>query len=202
MTTDSSGPQLPLKPPASPPIANTPVRPFTSQGGTFGNPHQPLTIHPLILPMLTSVPTSPQAHARRTQESTVDSLPTPEYPPLPPLPTPFAVQDVVLATAATGATTLPATTTATTTTAMTPTPDALINGAQLLVTEPIPQTPQVSLTFLLVSGLRKTQSFEPETTIGRVKELVWNAWPARDAGSSSFPFRLRDDRPCLTDFSF
>ncbi|RPD65301.1 hypothetical protein L226DRAFT_456020 [Lentinus tigrinus ALCF2SS1-7] len=41
----------------------------------------------------------------------------------------------------------------------------------------IPQTPQVSLTFLLVSGRRRTMSFEPETTVGRVKELVWNAWP-------------------------
>ncbi|KAH7882497.1 hypothetical protein F5I97DRAFT_1910854 [Phlebopus sp. FC_14] len=45
---------------------------------------------------------------------------------------------------------------------------------------PIPQISQVSLTFLLVSGQRKSQSFDPETTVGRVKELVWNAWPARD----------------------
>ncbi|KAI0765131.1 ubiquitin-related domain-containing protein [Fomes fomentarius] len=45
------------------------------------------------------------------------------------------------------------------------------------VEDVIPQTPQVSLTFLLVSGRRRTMSFEPETTIGRVKELVWNAWP-------------------------
>ncbi|KAI8986800.1 ubiquitin-related domain-containing protein [Trametes punicea] len=43
--------------------------------------------------------------------------------------------------------------------------------------ETIPQTPQVSLTFLLISGRRRTMSFDPETTIGRVKELVWNAWP-------------------------
>ncbi|KAH7912615.1 ubiquitin-related domain-containing protein [Hygrophoropsis aurantiaca] len=42
----------------------------------------------------------------------------------------------------------------------------------------VPQTPQVSLTFLLVSGRRRTMSFEPETTVGRVKELVWNAWLA------------------------
>lgn len=46
----------------------------------------------------------------------------------------------------------------------------------------IPQTPQVTLTFLLVSGCRKSQSFDPETNVGRVKELVWNAWPTRDAG--------------------
>lgn len=45
------------------------------------------------------------------------------------------------------------------------------------VEDVIPQTSQVSLTFLLVSGRRRTMSFEPETTIGRVKELVWNAWP-------------------------
>ena len=38
--------------------------------------------------------------------------------------------------------------------------------------------PQCSLTFLLVSGRRRAMSFEPETTIGRVKELVWNAWPS------------------------
>ncbi|KAF9487881.1 hypothetical protein BDN71DRAFT_1342741, partial [Pleurotus eryngii] len=41
-----------------------------------------------------------------------------------------------------------------------------------------PQTPQTYLTFLLVSGRRRTMSFDPETTIGRVKELVWNAWPS------------------------
>ncbi|KAJ7283207.1 ubiquitin-related domain-containing protein [Mycena rebaudengoi] len=43
---------------------------------------------------------------------------------------------------------------------------------------PVPQTPQTTLTFLLVSGRRRTMAFEPETTIGRVKELVWNAWPS------------------------
>ncbi|TFK33983.1 ubiquitin-related domain-containing protein [Crucibulum laeve] len=42
---------------------------------------------------------------------------------------------------------------------------------------PVPQTPQTYLTFLLISGKRRTMSFEPETTIGRVKELVWNGWP-------------------------
>lgn len=40
-----------------------------------------------------------------------------------------------------------------------------------------PPIPQVSLTFLLVSGKRKTMSFDHETTIGRVKELAWNGWP-------------------------
>lgn len=42
----------------------------------------------------------------------------------------------------------------------------------------VPQTPQTYITFLLISGRRKTMSFPPETTIGRVKELAWNSWPA------------------------
>jgi hypothetical protein len=45
------------------------------------------------------------------------------------------------------------------------------------VDDAVPQMPQVSLTFLLVSGRRRAMSFDPETTIGRVKELVWNTWP-------------------------
>ncbi|KAI0053104.1 hypothetical protein FA95DRAFT_1450990, partial [Auriscalpium vulgare] len=40
-----------------------------------------------------------------------------------------------------------------------------------------PVSPQASVTFLLVSGRRRTMVFEPETTVGRVKELVWNTWP-------------------------
>jgi len=37
---------------------------------------------------------------------------------------------------------------------------------------------QRALTFLLVSGRRWTMKFDLDTTIGRVKELVWNAWPS------------------------
>ncbi|KAH9918723.1 ubiquitin-related domain-containing protein [Epithele typhae] len=48
---------------------------------------------------------------------------------------------------------------------------------QPVTEDSIPQMPQVSITFLLVSGRRRTMSFEPGTTVGRVKELVWNAWP-------------------------
>uniref|UniRef100_A0A8H7XLS1 Ubiquitin-like domain-containing protein n=1 Tax=Psilocybe cubensis TaxID=181762 RepID=A0A8H7XLS1_PSICU len=51
--------------------------------------------------------------------------------------------------------------------------------------QPVPQTPQTYLTFLLISGKRRTMSFEPETAVGRVKELVWNSWPAD----------WQDDRP-------
>ena len=51
------------------------------------------------------------------------------------------------------------------------------SDAQPVAEDAIPQTAQVSLTFLLVSGRRRTMGFDPETTVGRVKELVWNAWP-------------------------
>ena len=195
-----SQPQLPTPPPpktsTSPPFADNVVRPFTSQGSTFSRSLQPLTHayaparassdHPSAGRDSSTDPTNPKlgpymsASARTSYTRVdVDSLSTPEYPPLPPLPTAFAVQDVA---GTVDATTLPAV--ATTMTSITPT-----NSAQTPIAEPpIPQTPQVSLTFLLVSGHRKIQSFDPETTVGRVKELVWNAWPARDAGSSSFPF--------------
>lgn len=53
----------------------------------------------------------------------------------------------------------------------------------------VPQTPQVSLTFLLVSGKRRSMTFDPETTVGRTKELVWNAWP-KGAYSSTTPSPL------------
>ncbi|KAH8826860.1 ubiquitin-related domain-containing protein [Flagelloscypha sp. PMI_526] len=43
--------------------------------------------------------------------------------------------------------------------------------------EPIPQTPKTLLTFLLVSSKRRDMSFEPDTSVMRVKELVWNSWP-------------------------
>ncbi|KAJ3729529.1 hypothetical protein C8R42DRAFT_536278, partial [Lentinula raphanica] len=42
----------------------------------------------------------------------------------------------------------------------------------------VPQTPIVSVCFLMISGKRRMMTFEPETTVGRVKELVWNTWPA------------------------
>ncbi|KAJ4482614.1 hypothetical protein J3R30DRAFT_2196703 [Lentinula aciculospora] len=42
----------------------------------------------------------------------------------------------------------------------------------------IPQTPIVSVCFLMISGKRRVMTFEPETTVGRVKELVWNTWPS------------------------
>ncbi|KZV94978.1 hypothetical protein EXIGLDRAFT_766697 [Exidia glandulosa HHB12029] len=37
---------------------------------------------------------------------------------------------------------------------------------------------QTQLTFLLVSGRRRTMAFDDDATVGRVKELLWNTWPA------------------------
>lgn len=36
---------------------------------------------------------------------------------------------------------------------------------------------QTQLTFLMVSGRRRTMAFDDDATVGRVKELVWNTWP-------------------------
>ncbi len=62
---------------------------------------------------------------------------------------------------------------------------------------PVPQMPQTYLTFLLISGKRRTMSFEPDTSIGRVKELVWNSWPAGAWYSSQGAF-FADRRPHLS----
>jgi len=42
----------------------------------------------------------------------------------------------------------------------------------------VPQVPQTLVQFLLVSGRRRSMAFDPKTTVGRVKELVWNTWPS------------------------
>jgi hypothetical protein len=78
-------------------------------------------------------------------------------------------------------------------------------------TEVAPQMPQTSLTFLLVSGRRRTMSFDPDTTVGRVKELVWNAWPSewqdeRPPAPSYFRIlylgKMLQDDDTLTKLSF
>lgn len=100
-------------------------------------------------------------------------------------------------------------------------PDAGVNNTEAVAQSPadgpavpenvVPQTPQVSLTFLLVSGRRRTMSFDPAITIGRVKELVWNAWPADwQDESPQAPSHLRilylgkilQDEDTLTHLSF
>lgn len=48
---------------------------------------------------------------------------------------------------------------------------------------------QVSLTFLLVNGKRRVMNFDSYTSVGRVKELVWNTWP----NGKCYVFRLSFD---------
>ncbi|KIY48709.1 hypothetical protein FISHEDRAFT_10751, partial [Fistulina hepatica ATCC 64428] len=38
--------------------------------------------------------------------------------------------------------------------------------------------PQTAITFLTVSARRRNMNFDPDTTVGRVKELVWSGWPS------------------------
>ncbi|KAF6742016.1 hypothetical protein DFP72DRAFT_831773, partial [Ephemerocybe angulata] len=45
------------------------------------------------------------------------------------------------------------------------------------------QTHQTYITFLFLSGRRRVMNFDPDTTIGRVKELVWTAWSTPAATS-------------------
>ena len=55
------------------------------------------------------------------------------------------------------------------------------------VSQTVPQIPQTYLTFLLISGRRRTMSFEPESPIGRVKELAWNSWPTGQCPPHVYP---------------
>jgi hypothetical protein len=52
--------------------------------------------------------------------------------------------------------------------------------------------PMVSLTILVLSGDRKKFTFHPDTTVGRVKEMIWSTW---DAGMS--PITLMHPRNVL-----
>lgn len=63
--------------------------------------------------------------------------------------------------------------------------------------ETVPQTPQTYLTFLLISGRRRTMSFEPDSPIGRVKELAWNSWPTGQCSPTS-TYSLFDGDHLLT----
>ncbi|WWC59643.1 uncharacterized protein I303_102202 [Kwoniella dejecticola CBS 10117] len=42
----------------------------------------------------------------------------------------------------------------------------------------IPPTPKVHVKVLIISGQTKVLSFEPEMTVGRMKELIWSSWPS------------------------
>lgn len=39
------------------------------------------------------------------------------------------------------------------------------------------RTEQVHVKALIISGQSHVFSFGPETTVGRVKELIWSSWP-------------------------
>jgi len=64
----------------------------------------------------------------------------------------------------------------------------------------VPQLPQTLVQFLLVSGRRRSMAFDPETTVGRVKELVWNTWPNGTLSFALAPFHIhvhiRGHMPC------
>lgn len=42
----------------------------------------------------------------------------------------------------------------------------------------VPAEPKVHLRALVISGQSHMFSFEPELTVGRVKELIWSMWPS------------------------
>ncbi|KAK7457867.1 hypothetical protein VKT23_010211 [Stygiomarasmius scandens] len=51
----------------------------------------------------------------------------------------------------------------------------------------ITMEPKIPLTFLLITGARRSMSFDPETTVGRVKELIWGGWPEEFPASDKPP---------------
>ncbi|KAK7457876.1 hypothetical protein VKT23_010220 [Stygiomarasmius scandens] len=51
----------------------------------------------------------------------------------------------------------------------------------------ITMEPKIPLTFLLITGARRSMSFDPETTVGRVKELIWGGWPEEFPASDKLP---------------
>ncbi|WVQ69435.1 uncharacterized protein L199_007652 [Kwoniella botswanensis] len=57
----------------------------------------------------------------------------------------------------------------------------------------IPTTPKVHVKVLIISGQSKVLSFEPELTVGRMKELIWSSWPSEwtDPAQPPSPSYLR-----------
>jgi hypothetical protein len=61
--------------------------------------------------------------------------------------------------------------------------DREVSGqAEQDVDREVPAEPRVSITFLLISGKRRTMLFQPGLSVARVKELVWNGWPSGECG--------------------
>lgn len=57
---------------------------------------------------------------------------------------------------------------------------------------PPPKSTDVAITFLLITGSRKTMHFAPTMTFGRVKEGFWSAWsPENPADKPPAPSFLR-----------
>ncbi|WWD21654.1 hypothetical protein CI109_106140 [Kwoniella shandongensis] len=56
-----------------------------------------------------------------------------------------------------------------------------------------PAIPKVHLRALLISGQSHVYSFEPEITVGRMKELIWSSWPSEwtDNAQPSSPSSMR-----------
>lgn len=54
---------------------------------------------------------------------------------------------------------------------------------------PSPSKSTCTLMFLLPSDQRQTMSFESDTGIAKVKELIWNAWPSGSLYSPVQPLR-------------
>lgn len=48
--------------------------------------------------------------------------------------------------------------------------------------------PNISITFLLLSGKRKTISFDPEYTISKVRQEVFDNWPEGERSYHHIPF--------------
>ncbi|KAK8847564.1 hypothetical protein IAR55_005423 [Kwoniella newhampshirensis] len=56
-----------------------------------------------------------------------------------------------------------------------------------------PVIPKVHLRALVISGQSHVYSFEPEITVGRMKELIWSTWPSEwtDTAQPSSPSLMR-----------
>ncbi|WVR04774.1 hypothetical protein IAU60_001786 [Kwoniella sp. DSM 27419] len=53
--------------------------------------------------------------------------------------------------------------------------------------------PKVHIRALIISGQSRVMSYEPELTVGRMKELIWNSWPSdwNDPAQPPSPSYLR-----------
>ena len=48
--------------------------------------------------------------------------------------------------------------------------------------------PSINITFLLLSGRRKTMAFDPEYTLGKVRQEVFDKWPEGERSNLHIPF--------------